>query len=118
MLTGLMLCAHMWFLEGRPSPFGRWDVWDDRLDILIPFDREKQFYVGFSTSRLFAAALAPLIASPHWRRLAGGTEAEQAPGSSRRSRAASPTPTTRPTGAATPSPTGRSPTPGDRPAGP
>ncbi|MFE0206901.1 hypothetical protein [Streptomyces sp. NPDC058985] len=84
MLTGLMLCAHMWSPEGRPSPFGRWDAWDDRLDILIPFDREKQDYVGFSTSKLFAAvypeavALAPLIASPYWRRLADGTEAEQA----------------------------------------
>ncbi|NEA20711.1 hypothetical protein [Streptomyces halstedii] len=53
-------------------------------DILIPFDREKQDYVGFSASKLFAAvypeavALAPLIASPYWCRLAGGTEAEQA----------------------------------------
>ncbi|MFC7900198.1 hypothetical protein ACFUV1_08585 [Streptomyces griseoincarnatus] len=47
-------------------------------------NREKQDYVGFSTSKLFAAvypeavALAPLIASPYWRRLASGTEAEQA----------------------------------------
>lgn len=83
-LTGLMLCAHIWSPEGRPSPFGTWDTWDDRIDILIPFDREKQDYVGFSTSRLFAAvypeavALAALIASSYWRRLAGGTEAEQA----------------------------------------
>lgn len=83
-LTGLMLCAHIWSPEGRPSPFGCWDVWDDRLDVLIPFDREKQDYVGFSTAKLFAVvypeavALAPLIASPYWRWLAGGTEAEQA----------------------------------------
>ncbi len=45
---------------------------------------EAQDYVGFSTSKLYAAvypeaiALAPLIASPYWRRLAGRTEAEQA----------------------------------------
>ncbi|MEU2855981.1 hypothetical protein [Streptomyces syringium] len=68
----------------RSDPFGSWDTWDDRLHILIPFDREKQDYVDYSTSRLFAAVhpeavtLAPLIASPHWRRLAGGTDVEQA----------------------------------------
>ncbi|MEU3437910.1 hypothetical protein [Streptomyces sp. NPDC006863] len=83
-LTGLMLCAHIWSPDGRPVPFGTWDAFDDRLDILIPFDREKQDYFGYSASRLFAAvypeavALAPLIASPYWRRLAGGPEAEQA----------------------------------------
>lgn len=83
-LTALMLCAHIWSPDGRPVPSGTWDTWDDRLDILIPFDRKKQDYIDFSTSRLFAAvypeavALAPLIASAFWRRLAGGTEAEQA----------------------------------------
>ncbi|MFC5031833.1 hypothetical protein C8250_002695 [Streptomyces sp. So13.3] len=83
-LTGLMICAHIWSPDGRPTPFGSWDTWDDRIDVLIPFDRKKQDYVDYSTSRLFAAvypeavALAPLIASPFWRRLAGGTEAEQA----------------------------------------
>ncbi|WP_326657200.1 hypothetical protein [Streptomyces sp. NBC_00385] len=82
-LTGLMLCAHIWSPDGRPVAFGTWDAWDDRLDTLIPFDPEKQDYVDFSTSRLFAAvypeavSLAPLIASASWRRLAGGAEAEQ-----------------------------------------
>jgi hypothetical protein len=81
-----MLCAHIWAVDGRPDTniFGTWDAWDDRLGILIPFDREKQDYINYSTSRLFAAvypeavALASLIASPYWRRLAGGSEAEQA----------------------------------------
>ncbi|MFJ6784762.1 hypothetical protein [Streptomyces yangpuensis] len=83
-LTGLMICAHICSPDGRPTLFGFWDTWDDRIDILIPFDRKKQDYVDYSTSRLFAAvypeavALAPLIASAYWRRLAGGTEPEQA----------------------------------------
>ncbi|MFH8411073.1 hypothetical protein ACH4FX_40840 [Streptomyces sp. NPDC018019] len=83
-LTALMLCAHIWSVDGRPKPFGSWDTWDDRLHLLIPFDRKKQEYVDYSTSRLFAAVypeavtLAPLIASPYWRRLAGGSEAERA----------------------------------------
>ncbi|MGW4048796.1 hypothetical protein [Streptomyces sp. NPDC004721] len=83
-LSGLMLCAHIWSVDGYPVPFGTWDAWDDRIDLLIPFDREKQEYIGYSTSRMFAAvypeavALAPLIASPHWRQLADGTKAEQA----------------------------------------
>ncbi|MFG2721440.1 hypothetical protein ACGFW5_24565 [Streptomyces sp. NPDC048416] len=73
-------------MDGRPSSavFGTWDTWDDRLDILIPFDQEKQDYITYSTSRMFAAVypeavtLAPLVTSPSWRRLAGGTKAEQA----------------------------------------
>ncbi|MFB6775083.1 hypothetical protein [Streptomyces sp. NPDC056337] len=49
-----------------------------------PPARDQQDYVDYSPSRLFAAVypeavtLAPLIASPYWRRLAGGTEDEQA----------------------------------------
>ncbi|MFB7091412.1 hypothetical protein [Streptomyces sp. NPDC056296] len=80
-----MLCAHLWSPEGRLSPFGPRDASDDRIGILIPFGREKQDYVGYSTSRLLAAAspevvaLVPLSASPYWRRMAGGTEAEPAP---------------------------------------
>jgi hypothetical protein len=40
--TDLMLCAHIWSVDGRPdiNVFGTWNTWDDRLDILIPFDRE------------------------------------------------------------------------------
>ncbi len=55
-----------------------------RLHLIIPFDREKQDYVDYSTLRLFAAVypedvtLAPLIASSYWRRLADGSETEQA----------------------------------------
>jgi len=83
-LTSLMICAHIWSTDGYPVPFGSWDTWDDRIDILIPFNRQKQDYLDFSTSRLFAAvypeavALASLIASPYWRQLAGGSEAERA----------------------------------------
>ncbi|WP_439677254.1 hypothetical protein [Embleya sp. MST-111070] len=83
-LSGLMLCAHIWSVDGRPSEFGTWDRWEDRIELLIPFSREKQDYTGYSTSRLFAAiypeavALAPLIASRHWRQLADGTETDQA----------------------------------------
>ncbi|MFE7107585.1 hypothetical protein ACFU98_08195 [Streptomyces sp. NPDC057575] len=83
-LSGLMLCAHIWSVDGRPVPFGSWDTWDDRIDLLILFDQEKQDHINYSTSRMFAAvypeavALAPLIASPHWRQLADGTKAEQA----------------------------------------
>ncbi|MFF0430590.1 hypothetical protein ACFYUJ_40310 [Streptomyces sp. NPDC004520] len=85
-LSALMLCAHIWSVDGRPSNavFGTWDTWEDRIDLLIPFSRETRSYPSYSTSRLFAAiypeavAMAPLIASPHWRQLADGTEAEQA----------------------------------------
>ncbi|MFI1798968.1 hypothetical protein ACH427_16705 [Streptomyces sp. NPDC020379] len=85
-LTALMICAHIWYGEGRglTDVRGVWNTWDSRVHHLIPFDRKKQDYVGYSTSRLFAVvypeavALAPLIASPYWRRLAAGTDAEQA----------------------------------------
>ncbi|WP_199844016.1 hypothetical protein [Streptomyces albireticuli] len=83
-LTALMICARIWSVDGRPEPFGTWDTWDDRLYLLIPFDREKQDYVNYSTSRLFAAiypeavTLSPLIASPYWHRMADGCEAQQA----------------------------------------
>ncbi|MFH8349674.1 hypothetical protein [Streptomyces sp. NPDC018045] len=43
--TALTLCAHIWSVDGLPKPFGSWDTWDDRLHLLIPFDREKRDYV-------------------------------------------------------------------------
>ncbi|MFF7730818.1 hypothetical protein [Streptomyces sp. NPDC008001] len=54
-LTALMICAHTWSVDGHPEPFDTWDTRDDRLDLLIPFDREKQDYVDYSTTRLSAA---------------------------------------------------------------
>ncbi|MGW6604283.1 hypothetical protein [Streptomyces sp. NPDC055036] len=85
-LTALMLCAHIWYGEGRPltDVSGVWNSWDDRVHHLIPFDPEKEDYINYRTSRLFAVvypeavALAPLIASPHWRGMAVGTGTEQA----------------------------------------
>ncbi|WP_258527971.1 TnsA-like heteromeric transposase endonuclease subunit [Streptomyces sp. NBRC 110611] len=85
-LTALMICAHIWYGDGRPltDVFGVWNIWDDRVHHLIPLDPEKQDYIAYSASKLFAAVypeavtLAPLIASPYWRRLADGTGAEQA----------------------------------------
>lgn len=84
-LTALMVCGHIWFGDGRPftSSFGIWNTWDDRVHHLIPFDREKQDYVDYSTSRLFAAvypeavSLATLFASPHWRSMAAGSTAKK-----------------------------------------
>ncbi len=73
--SGLLATLPEPSVDGRPVPFGTWDNWDDRIELLIPFDREKQDYINYSTSRMFAAvypeavALAPVIASPHWRQL-------------------------------------------------
>ncbi|RXS81488.1 hypothetical protein EST92_16075 [Streptomyces sp. TM32] len=83
-LTGLMFCGHIW-AESRPQqfedPVHSWHRWDDRTHVLIPHDDVEKSY---STSKLFAAvypeavALAPLIASPYWRRLAGDSPPERA----------------------------------------
>ncbi len=56
-LTAWMLCGHIWFGDGRPfaGTSGVWDTWNDRLHHLVPLDQEKQNYVAYSTSRLFAA---------------------------------------------------------------
>lgn len=63
-----------------------------------PFDQDKQDYVDYSTPRLFAHRGPPLPAGVGWPT----APTPSRPASSRRSQAASATPTARPTAAATP----------------
>ena len=77
-LTGFLICGHLWhsrrFERAGPEP-----EWVRRVEELIPPGTEDTTY---SASRLFAAiypeavSLAGLIASPAWRKAAGG-DAEQ-----------------------------------------
>ena len=79
-LTALMLCAHIWSDGRLPDDVsGSWHTWNSRTHTLIPHDDVERSY---STSRLFAAvypeavALAALIVSPAWRRMASSTAAQ------------------------------------------
>ena len=79
-LTALMICAHRW---GHPDPTSGEELhqvlWTTRSFILIPKDSELH---TFSASKLFAClypeavTLAPVIASPEWRRRAAGDDRE------------------------------------------
>jgi hypothetical protein len=75
-----MICAHRW---GHPDPTSGEELhrvlWTTRSFILIPKDSELH---TFSASKLFAClypeavTLAPVIASPEWRRRAAGDDRE------------------------------------------
>jgi TniQ len=78
-LTGFLICGHLWDDRRREST-GAWHQWVRRVDQLIPPGTEATTY---RASLLFAAvypeavSIASLIASPAWRRLAGGYPAQQ-----------------------------------------
>ncbi|WUJ12553.1 TniQ family protein [Actinoplanes sp. NBC_00393] len=71
-LTAFLVCGHRW-MNPPSSTTDVWHHWNHRLHRMIPPGTEVRL---FSTSRLFAAtypeviALAALIGSPYWRRLA------------------------------------------------
>ena len=72
-LTGLMICAHLWQNHAITGPK---PTWDRRRQDLIPPGQEA---TQFTASRIFATvypeavSLAAVIASPQWRELASGT---------------------------------------------
>jgi len=76
-LTGFLICAHHWnFIDTTTAvDSDAWHDWDRRAQLLIPPETEND---TFSTSRLFAAAypeaiaVAELVGSLRWRRLAAG----------------------------------------------
>lgn len=80
-LTGFLICAHRWSLITKPDEGDAWNDWRRRAEILIPPGTETD---TFTTSRLFAAtypeavAIAELVGSLHWRRLAAGDPSDQA----------------------------------------
>lgn len=74
MLTGFLVCGHLW--DDQPRGWDTpWHRWDRRAQALIPAGLEA---TRFSASRIFAAAypeaidLACVISSPRWRSLAAG----------------------------------------------
>ncbi|MEO6768285.1 MAG: hypothetical protein ABIO03_32710 [Umezawaea sp.] len=83
MLTGFLICAHRWnFTE--PNQVGdndAWRTWFQRADLLIQPGTQDE---TFSASKFFAAthpeavAVAELVGSLHWRRLAAGGPDDQA----------------------------------------
>ncbi|MEV7551927.1 hypothetical protein AB0N89_20090 [Amycolatopsis sp. NPDC089917] len=81
-LTGFLICAHRWnFTNAAAAETDAWLHWRRRAALLIPPGTERD---TFTASRLFAAtypeavAIAELIGSLHWRRLAAGGPSEQA----------------------------------------
>ncbi|WP_433521555.1 hypothetical protein ACQPZ2_30160 [Nocardia pseudovaccinii] len=77
-LTAMMIGAHRWdSIEPTPGLELQQQIWNLRSHAFIPPDNAVE---AFSASKLFAAiypealALAPVIASPSWRRLAAGQE--------------------------------------------
>jgi hypothetical protein len=79
LLTAFLVCGHRW-TTGPNTDTDAWHSWNRRLNHLIPPGTEDR---SFSASRLFAAtypeavALAALIGSPYWRRLAAGGPHDQ-----------------------------------------
>lgn len=79
-LTGFLFCAHRWNFTDTTDPDDACRTWTRRTDLLIPPGTETHTY---SASRLFAAtypeavAIAELIGSLHWRRLAAGGPPDQ-----------------------------------------
>ncbi|ONI90889.1 hypothetical protein ALI22I_10630 [Saccharothrix sp. ALI-22-I] len=79
-LTGFLFCAHRWNFTDIAFDGDTWLDWVRRAELLIPPGTETD---TFSTSRLFACtypeavALAEVVGSLRWRRLAAGDPAEQ-----------------------------------------
>jgi hypothetical protein len=81
-LTGFLICAHRWNFTDVDTVVDSdaWHQWDRRALLLIPVDTENE---TFSASRLFAAtypeaiAVAELVGSLRWRRLAAGGPDDQ-----------------------------------------
>lgn len=79
-LTGFLICAHRWNIIRKPVESDALHHWRRRAEMLIPPGTETD---TFTTSRLFAAtypeavAIADLIGSLPWRRLAAGNPSEQ-----------------------------------------
>lgn len=82
-LTSFLICAHRWnFTDVETvNASNAWHTWDRRADLLIPPGTEDE---SFSASRLFAAtypeaiAVAELVGSLLWRRLAASGPDDQA----------------------------------------
>jgi hypothetical protein len=80
-LTGFLICAHHWNYTEIASEGDVWLDWRRRVELLIPPGTETE---TFTASRLFATtypeavALAELIGSLRWRRLAAGGPHDQA----------------------------------------
>jgi hypothetical protein len=74
-LTAFLICAHRWTARGEPGPRDARHRWARRAQLLIPMGVELE---TFSPSKLFAAvypeavAVAALIGTLRWRRLAAG----------------------------------------------
>ena len=78
LITAFVFCAQLWAEIHRRSDqrhVGR--LWDSRTDLLIQPDK---IWATYSTSKLFAVVfpeavrIAPLFASPYWRKTAGSSE--------------------------------------------
>uniref|UniRef100_UPI003F497F35 hypothetical protein n=1 Tax=Amycolatopsis sp. CA-096443 TaxID=3239919 RepID=UPI003F497F35 len=80
-LTGFLFCAHHWNFTDVAFDGDAWLTWKRRTALLIPPGTEPE---SFSSSRLFAAtypeavAIAELVGSLRWRRLAAGGPEDQA----------------------------------------
>jgi hypothetical protein len=80
-LTGFLVCAHRWNYTDTAMEGDAGLDWQHRTEQLIPADNTETD--TFGTSRLFAAtypeavALAELLGSLHWRRLAAGGPDDQ-----------------------------------------
>jgi hypothetical protein len=79
-LTGFLICGHVWAQIRGDITAGAWQHWTRRADVLIPPGTETQ---TFTASRVFAAvypeavSIAALIASPMWRQRAHGDTAQR-----------------------------------------
>jgi hypothetical protein len=119
-LTGFLICAHRWNFTELADEGDAWLDWRRRADLLIPTGTEGE---AFSASRLFAAtypeavAIAELLGSLHWRRLAAAAPTTR-PFSPSRSASALACATTSRSCSRTRSRTGSSTTAGGHPACP